>query len=124
METTASWAFVRDGRLVVEGAGLRFELPVETPPETVRTLRRLVDLTDVLATKCAQLQEALDSRVVIEQAKGVLAERFTIPPDEAFQILRRAARRNRMSIHLLAAAVVASRDTPDELRATVPDSAA
>jgi transcriptional regulator with GAF, ATPase, and Fis domain len=39
-----------------------------------------------------QLQLALNSRVIIEQAKGVLAERLRVTPDEAFVILRRYAR--------------------------------
>ena len=39
-----------------------------------------------------QLQTALVSRVVIEQAKGVLVERHHITTTEAFQLLRRLAR--------------------------------
>ena len=39
-----------------------------------------------------QLQRALNSRVMMEQAKGVLAERLQVTPDEAFVILRRYAR--------------------------------
>jgi AmiR/NasT family two-component response regulator len=39
-----------------------------------------------------QLQRALNSRVIIEQAKGVLAERLRVTPEEAFVMLRRYAR--------------------------------
>jgi hypothetical protein len=39
-----------------------------------------------------QLQTALNSRVMIEQAKGVVAERAQITPDEAFVVIRAHAR--------------------------------
>jgi len=39
-----------------------------------------------------QLQDALTSRVVIEQAKGVIAERLGLHVDEAFDLMRRHAR--------------------------------
>lgn len=56
--------------------------------------------------QAAQLEHALQSRVIIEQAKGVLAERHRIPTSEAFQRLRDRARRTRTSVHALARQVV------------------
>lgn len=61
----------------------------------------------------AHLRIGLASRIVIEQAKGVLIERLDLPPDEIFELLRTAARRSNMNLHVLAAEVLQSRVTPD-----------
>lgn len=45
-----------------------------------------------------QLQRALDSRIVIEQAKGMLAERRGLRPGEAFTVLRTHARSNNLKL--------------------------
>jgi AmiR/NasT family two-component response regulator len=79
---------------------------------------RLAELVAALADENANLQRALDTRVVIEQAKGVLAERFGVDVHEAFQVLRLSARSNRMRLHDLAARVVESRQTPPEIDET------
>ena len=63
----------------------------------------------------AQLREALVSRIVIEQAKGVLAERYGIEIDTAFALLRRTARSKRMRIHVLARLIVTGRAEPEKL---------
>lgn len=57
-------------------------------------------------TAISQLQSALTSRIVIEQAKGVLAERWRVTPDHAFRALRRQARTNQQVLADLARAVV------------------
>jgi transcriptional regulator with GAF, ATPase, and Fis domain len=53
-----------------------------------------------------QLQVALNSRVMIEQAKGILAERLQATPDDAFIILRRYARDHNRPLTQLAADVI------------------
>ena len=76
---------------------------------------RLAELVVALADENANLQRALDTRIVIEQAKGVLAERFDVDVHEAFRVLRLAARSNRIRLHTLAERVVESRVTPPEV---------
>ncbi len=57
-------------------------------------------------TLSQQLQHALDSRIIDEQAKGILDERNRITPDEAFQRLRKHARRTNTGVHDLAEQIV------------------
>lgn len=102
---------------------LHVALPPGTPVETETAVRRLVELTAILARRCAQLQEALDTRIVIEQAKGMLAERFHLEPDGAFEVLRRGARSSRLPLRDLAARVVTSERTPWEVAAQLEGAA-
>jgi GAF domain-containing protein len=53
-----------------------------------------------------QLQAALHSRVMIEQAKGILAERHNVTPDQAFLILRQHARDHNIQLTVLAMDVI------------------
>ena len=53
-----------------------------------------------------QLQEALTSRIVIEQAKGVIAERQGVHVDEAFDQMRRYARSHGERLSAVAGRVV------------------
>ena len=56
----------------------------------------------------AELQVALDSRVVIEQAKGVLVGRHGLTTRQAFERLRRQARDQRRPLPEVARAVVSA----------------
>lgn len=53
-----------------------------------------------------QLQNALNSRLTIEQAKGALAERRDITTDDAFELMRTYARQNHFKLTDVAKAVV------------------
>jgi GAF domain-containing protein len=59
-----------------------------------------------------QLQGALDSRVVIEQAKGVLVGRHGLNPRQAFERLRGLARDQRRPLAQIAEAVVGAAQRP------------
>jgi ANTAR domain-containing protein len=77
---------------------------------------RLQHLVGAVLEENEQLRHALQSRIAIEQAKGVLAERYGLTMQDAFQLLRSSARNHRMSIHVLAESVIASRETPPQIR--------
>lgn len=54
-----------------------------------------------------QLQHALDARVVVEQAKGIVAARHGIAPQAAFERLRDYARPRQLRVHDVAEQIVA-----------------
>jgi hypothetical protein len=85
-------------------------------PAVARAARAMVDVatSGILQERAvhhqelvaAQLQAALNSRVMIEQAKGVLAERHHVTPDRAFGMLRHHARNNNRPLTELASDVI------------------
>jgi transcriptional regulator with GAF, ATPase, and Fis domain len=90
-------------------------------PAVARAARALVDVATIGILQeraihqqelvASQLQVALNSRVMIEQAKGILAERLQKTPDEAFVMLRHYARNHNHPLTQLAG---------DVIRGTVP----
>jgi GAF domain-containing protein len=63
----------------------------------------------------AQLEAALRSRIVIEQAKGMLAEYLAVTVDEAFELLRGYARAHNLKLTAVAADVVTRKISSDLL---------
>jgi hypothetical protein len=74
------------------------------------------DAVEFLLERTIQLQGALESRIMVEQAKGVLAALLDVEIDAAFELLRRAARNHGVNLHDLAARLVAERELPAEVR--------
>ena len=67
-----------------------------------------------------QLQTALNSRVIIEQAKGKLAERLDLDMDQAFSLLRQDARSRNLRLSDLAQAFIDGSETVTGLTASRP----
>jgi AmiR/NasT family two-component response regulator len=53
-----------------------------------------------------QLQTALESRVIIEQAKGIVANDHSTTVDQAFNLIRTHARNHNVTVKSVAAAIV------------------
>jgi GAF domain-containing protein len=62
-----------------------------------------------------QLQHALDSRVVIEQAKGVLAERAQVDMDTAFNWIRTRARNSNTQLTTIATRIITGELAPTDI---------
>ncbi|WP_320778198.1 GAF and ANTAR domain-containing protein [Streptomyces sp. CRN 30] len=65
----------------------------------------------------AQLQNALTSRIAIEQAKGILAERWQIQVDESFRLMRAYARSHHARLDELSRQVIDGDIDTDGIRA-------
>jgi AmiR/NasT family two-component response regulator len=67
-----------------------------------------------------QLQHALNSRVVLEQAKGMVAERAGLDMEQAFTALRTYARNHNLRLVDVAEAVIGGTLAPWALSRTAP----
>jgi GAF domain-containing protein len=114
-------------RAEVMGALALFRTAPGAPDKTtMRVAQALADVTAIgLAQKralrqqadlAAQLQHALTSRVAIEQAKGVVAERHGVSVNAAFTMLRTHARSSNTRIADLALSIVDGEFDTDRLR--------
>jgi GAF domain-containing protein len=128
------------------GAGIRsvFALPLRLRDQTIGSLNLLrreigpLDSSDLLAAQAIanaatigvshhhvrarseQLQHALDSRVIIEQAKGILAASIGLDVDIAFMVLRHHARSHNQQLTSVAHAIVAGDLTAEAVAREIP----
>ncbi|TQJ02267.1 GAF and ANTAR domain-containing protein [Amycolatopsis cihanbeyliensis] len=99
--------------------------PGELAGSSLRTAQALVDVATIGLLQersirhqevlTEQLQAALNSRVLIEQAKGLLAERLGVDMEGAFAALRGYARGHNLKLRDVAGAVVAGQTSTDAL---------
>lgn len=100
------------------------------PPGDLRVAQALADVATISILQeravhrgemlAEQLQAALNSRVIIEQAKGVLGERGQLDMDQAFNRLRTHARSNNRRLSELARAVVEGTIDASEMLDVLP----
>jgi len=98
----------------------------ELADDDVRVLQALADMATIALIQeqavsraevlTEQLQVALNSRIVLEQAKGAVARTFDITVDEAFALLRAHSRSARRRLTDVAHEVVTSDRGPELLR--------
>ena len=62
--------------------------------------------------RATHLETALDSRAVIDQAKGILMERFKLTADQAFQVLTRVSMESNTKVRDVAERFVRTGDLP------------
>ncbi len=106
---------------VIGALGLFSAQPGALPEDTIRVGQALADVATIgllqarsirhYETLAEQLQNALNSRIVIEQAKGVLAERHNIDMGCAFAMLRTGARNHNRRLSDLASGIVDGTET-------------
>jgi GAF domain-containing protein len=111
----------------VIGALNLFSRDTGLDPQDLRIVRALADTATIGILQerairrgevlTEQLQRALNSRVVIEQAKGVLSHAGQVPMDEAFEQLRAHSRTHNLRLSDVAAEIADGRINPHDLLA-------
>jgi hypothetical protein len=90
-------------RLINEAAGERRSAVADAASDA----KTLLALVEELRLENEQLREALESRLAIGEAKGIIMANSSCGPDEAFDILRRASQRQNVKLRDLAVEMVA-----------------
>lgn len=100
----------------IGGLNLFMDVPQAVPPENRRLAQALADVATIGILQqrslhrshalSEQLQTALTSRIVIEQAKGILAAHHQITVDQAFVLLRKHANDRNATLRAVSEAVV------------------
>ena len=96
-----NWYSTKPGAFTEEHIG-----PAQTFAAQVAVAVTNAHLYNTVATTSRQMQEAMATRAVIEQAKGILMAQSKVDPDQAFNMLVRASQRENRKLREIAAAIV------------------
>ncbi|MBD9735795.1 ANTAR domain-containing protein [Streptomyces sp. H28] len=108
-------------RRILELAGLDTTDPLRTPvpdpdpaPTTSAVALERAEQLHVLRAEVEQLRQAIASRPVIDQARGILMATHGCTSDEAWHILREASQLSNTKLHAIAAALTAGAGSEGE----------
>lgn len=103
-------------RLAIEGQGRSLTITGQTgQPALLWKLIADLECDNEAAIRDGELQKALNSRIAIEQAKGMLAERHEVDMDAALTQLRAFARDNNRGLAEVAESLIAGKITLDAI---------
>ncbi|GGU76630.1 hypothetical protein GCM10010260_06080 [Streptomyces filipinensis] len=118
-------------RRVLELMGLDTTDPLRTAPPGAlparaasAVARERAEQLDALRLEVEQLRQAIDSRPVIDQARGILMAAHGCTPDRAWEVLRETSQRSNTKLRQVAAEITASArpgapPLPERLRAAL-----
>jgi GAF domain-containing protein len=79
---------------------------------TGRLLARHASVAVATVREASTLAQAVEARILIGQAQGLLMERFAIDADQAFAVLRRYSQDNNVKLRIVADELVTTRRLP------------
>lgn len=121
-DVTSLWAPIHGGGENAAGAP---DLPATAEwVKFVAALATNEDVYEETRKRAEQLQTALTSRILVEQATGIMMAQRRCSPREAFEILRRFARSPNLNLRVVAQALVEQTHRPEIRRAVRKSDAA
>ncbi|MFJ8779429.1 ANTAR domain-containing response regulator [Streptomyces sp. NPDC102476] len=105
-------------RRILEMAGLDPDDPLHGPgthrePVPAAVVMERAEQLDLLRTEVEQLRQAIVTRPVIDQARGVLMAAYSCSPDQAWDVLREASQLSNTKLREVAAVVTAEAGSSD-----------
>lgn len=81
-------------------------------PDDINNGQALAAHVGVALANSQNAELAISNRTVIGRAEGILMERFSLPPDQAFAVLRRVSQRRNVKLNRVAEELVRTGRTP------------